>query len=430
MKYFPLLLFLLPLGLGAQITLTQENVPAPGDTLFYARDTTATNLNIGMAGPDQTWDFSQLQADEYFQLIASDTVMDPDVENYPGANLIITSEQVKTFIQSNDTAVYILGGGVPEAAAFGLEVVQFQPPQKLYDFPTTYGTAFTNFYSVDATVDGSLVLPGVDSIRLIRRATATVEVDGYGTVKTPYNNYEALRQRIETINADSIYAQVFGSWIPFLADTSVTVQYQWISAESKGSTVSINLDVVTGEIENVEFFLDVDNASAPAAAFTYEDQGEGVFVFTDQSANAPAGWEWTFGDGGTSDAQNPEYTFTADGEYQVCLTVSNIIGSDQICQTITVDLLDAVPDPRHEIRLSVQPNPARQNVRIIPEGFELADFSFQLFNSQGQQILQRRFNGQLQLDVSDLPAGLYAYFLKTVEGKVEKWSSGKIQVAR
>lgn len=428
MKLLALLLTAIPAVLGAQITLTQENVPAPGDTIFFARDTTTTEVNIGAAGPDQTWDFSSLQANAYFQYIAQDTSMDPELSNYPGANLIVTAEQVKTFLQSSDTAVYILGGGIPEAAAFGLEVVRFDPPQKLFQFPATYGTAFTNTYSAQGAVDGSLIQPGIDSVRAVRRATATVTIDAYGTVKTPYNNYEALRQKIETVNADSIYTKIFGIWIPFIADTSTTVEYQWLSAEAKGSTVSVTLDGDTGEIINLEFFLDVDNASAPIATFTFEDQGAGTFVFSDESTNAPDSWEWTFGDGGSSEAQNPEYTYTVAGDYQVCLTVSNVVGSNQVCQTITVNLVSAAPDPAHRIDLSLQPNPADQLIRIQPQGLELARFSFQLFNNQGQRIMERQFSGQTQIDVSDLPAGLYHYFLRTVEGKTEKWNSGKLQV--
>ncbi|MFH1841624.1 MAG: S8 family serine peptidase [bacterium] len=50
--------------------------------------------------------------------------------------------------------------------------------------------------------------------------------------------------------------------------------------------------------------------------------------FTDQSSGAPTSWSWTFGDGGTSSAQNPSHTYTAAGTYTVSLTVSNSVGSD------------------------------------------------------------------------------------------------------
>ena len=37
--------------------------------------------------------------------------------------------------------------------------------------------------------------------------------------------------------------------------------------------------------------------------------------FTDLTTNSPTSWSWTFGDGGTSTAQNPSYTYTAAGTY-------------------------------------------------------------------------------------------------------------------
>ena len=50
--------------------------------------------------------------------------------------------------------------------------------------------------------------------------------------------------------------------------------------------------------------------------------------FTDLSTNAPTSWSWTFGDGGTSTAQNPSHTYNAVGSYTVSLTATNGAGSD------------------------------------------------------------------------------------------------------
>jgi len=50
--------------------------------------------------------------------------------------------------------------------------------------------------------------------------------------------------------------------------------------------------------------------------------------FTDLSTGSPTSWSWTFGDGGTSTAQNPSHQYTADGSYTVSLTATNANGSD------------------------------------------------------------------------------------------------------
>ncbi|MEN8005743.1 MAG: PKD domain-containing protein [Candidatus Krumholzibacteriota bacterium] len=53
-------------------------------------------------------------------------------------------------------------------------------------------------------------------------------------------------------------------------------------------------------------------------------------AFSDESTGGPTSWDWTFGDGGTSTAQNPSYTYTAAGSYNVSLTVANGDGSDTL----------------------------------------------------------------------------------------------------
>ena len=74
----------------------------------------------------------------------------------------------------------------------------------------------------------------------------------------------------------------------------------------------------------------------PVAAFTGVPTSGNyplAVSFTDQSTNSPTTWSWTFGDGGTSGAQNPGHTYTAAGVYTVSLTVTNAYGSDAETKT-------------------------------------------------------------------------------------------------
>lgn len=66
----------------------------------------------------------------------------------------------------------------------------------------------------------------------------------------------------------------------------------------------------------------------------------GLIQFTDQSTNGPTSWLWNFGDGSTSTVQNPTYTYSSNGIYNVSLYVSNSYGSNQLVKSsyITVDL--------------------------------------------------------------------------------------------
>lgn len=50
--------------------------------------------------------------------------------------------------------------------------------------------------------------------------------------------------------------------------------------------------------------------------------------FTDESTGDVIGWLWDFGDGNTSNVQNPQHTYTQPGLYTVTLTASNPSGSN------------------------------------------------------------------------------------------------------
>ena len=52
--------------------------------------------------------------------------------------------------------------------------------------------------------------------------------------------------------------------------------------------------------------------------------------FEDQSTNVPQQWRWDFGDGNTDTLPNPSHNYSANGNYNVVLVVSNSLGSDTI----------------------------------------------------------------------------------------------------
>jgi PKD repeat protein len=77
-------------------------------------------------------------------------------------------------------------------------------------------------------------------------------------------------------------------------------------------------------------------ASSPVAGFAADTVSGTVpltVTFTDQSTNTPTSWAWTFGDGGTSDQQNPSHQYTTAGTYTVTLTATNSAGSDDETKT-------------------------------------------------------------------------------------------------
>lgn len=65
--------------------------------------------------------------------------------------------------------------------------------------------------------------------------------------------------------------------------------------------------------------------------------------FTDQSTGSPTSWNWIFGDGGTSTAQNPSHQYAGAGTYDVTLTVTNTYGSNSTIKTNFITVSEPVP---------------------------------------------------------------------------------------
>lgn len=73
----------------------------------------------------------------------------------------------------------------------------------------------------------------------------------------------------------------------------------------------------------------------PVADFTFGTNNLTV-VFTDTSSGFPNRWIWDFGDGNSSNLQNPSHTYAQAGTYVVTLTATNSQGSDTVSKFVSV----------------------------------------------------------------------------------------------
>ncbi|MEM7373086.1 MAG: PKD domain-containing protein [Bacteroidota bacterium] len=74
-----------------------------------------------------------------------------------------------------------------------------------------------------------------------------------------------------------------------------------------------------------DFFAD-DTVGCSIASIQFRDASSGT--------NAPVSWQWTFGDGNSSGAQNPVNTYFADGTYDVSILVTDVNGcQDSLSRT-------------------------------------------------------------------------------------------------
>ena len=142
--------------------------------------------------------------------------------------------------------------------------------------------------------------------------------------------------------------------------------------------------------------------------------GTGTVEFFNESiVTAPdcreAKWLWDFGDGATSEEENPQHTYSASGNYTVRLIVEDVAGSDTIEQ-----VLDVVAGLRSEPvqgYFIVYPNPATDFICLEPktEGALSSGGRIDVFDMLGQKVQALDIGpaASIRVNVKELPAGNY-----------------------
>ncbi|HMS99511.1 MAG TPA: PKD domain-containing protein [Saprospiraceae bacterium] len=102
-------------------------------------------------------------------------------------------------------------------------------------------------------------------------------------------------------------------------------------------TFSVTLTVSNGPFSNtLEIIDEIVIFPVPDANFTYDINGNEV-TFTNTSQAGPnANYTWDFGDGNTSNEENPVHIYTLDGSYTVLLTIDDICGFDNRSKTLSI----------------------------------------------------------------------------------------------
>ena len=140
-----------------------------------------------------------------------------------------------------------------------------------------------------------------------------------------------------------------------------------------------------------------------------------MVTFSDSSVGSPTIWQWGFGDGNSSISQNPTHAYVANGNYNVCLVVSDQLAcSDTFCESVSIIL-----NARAELTkdgYSIYPNPTMglltvswDDVVFRPDGIKVVDaLGRQLINIGMSEIDREHY----VIDLGHLPAGLYFIELK------------------
>lgn len=203
-----------------------------------------------------------------------------------------------------------------------------------------------------------------------------------------------------------------------------SINVDWTTGS--GYVYVVAVDPLTGCVSTPDSCLSIANAN-PTAAFTSTASGtyNDNYDFLDQSTGA-TGWDWDFGDGGSSTVQNPTNIYAGAGTYTVTLVVTNAAGCTDTA-TVTVTSGEGIYVPN-----VFSPNADNSNDLFGIQSSGLNEYKLQIFDRWGLLMFESTDIAQMwdgkNLDGKVCPDGTY-YFILTAVSNTQDWSrAGNITI--
>jgi hypothetical protein len=275
---------------------------------------------------------------------------------------------------------------------------QYTDSDIIYRFPIQFGNTDSDNSSYDIEIPTLFYQENA-----LQR---TNEVDGWGSLVTPYGNYSnVLRMKTTLVSNDSI--ALFGVGLPRTIRT--TRELKWFDTTQKIPVLKVAQSNLTGSwVTTAVEYLDMQRDFQTTALFTYAPlnpgAGEEVF-FQNLSTNATT-FIWNFDDPAsgfenTSSDEFPTHIFASDGVYNVQLIASNGTFSATYELTIIVGNLSTSP---FEMPTSsaIYPNPFSSKF-VVKNPLQNANY---LMTAIDGKVIYTGKNIE-EHDFSDLPNGIY-----------------------
>lgn len=437
---------------AGQITISRSDMPAMNDTARYS--TSISLANFTNTGANHRWDFSAMitigQGVDTFKSTFSINPLAAllfGLTSYglPPDNMLaftlLNLQNTYQFYKTSNSNLEINGIGTTYS---GIPLTfPYSTPDKIYQFPLTYGRADTSNYALNLTIP---LLGG-----LKQTGTRINVVDGWGTVITPYDSFQCLRLKSVTNEIDSIKLDSSAA-VPANIALGIpisTITYKWLA---HGNIIPV-LEVRGMEIggtfvpTSVKFrdhvrpvtplyTLSVD-FNANTRVCTTRDTVKFSPVINPFFALNPIYKysiyppTYSFVNGTDSSSSKPHVNFDAPGLYTVSLFASaSAITTSTSADTTKINyILVTVPNGLESVNASeifnLYPMPANDFLNCTFNadsyiGVELLDMS-------GKQLWSIRLPGKssARIPVSQLPAGVYILKATTDNGLSK---TGKINI--
>lgn len=262
----------------AQITITGTNMPVAGDTArmslaSVAQLTSSLVTNYTLAGPNFTWNFDSLKPTgqtlrkfvpaaqtPYFFFGTGFGEKIADTINIPIPSLPITLTDIYNFYKKNSTSFYVDGLGI---SIFGFGFPNFYSDKdELYMLPLSYGDRDSTTFKFSTLTNTAL------PFAYKKHGHRITEVDGWGTIKTPYGTEPCIRVVSTQYSIDTLKAQIpVGTFtLPInFGFPNYTRTYQWLTLSDRVPYLEVSGNLILNNFtptqvryrDNIRYFAGI-----------------------------------------------------------------------------------------------------------------------------------------------------------------------------
>ncbi|WMN07694.1 PKD domain-containing protein [Marivirga arenosa] len=291
--------------------------------------------------------------------IPYDTVtsnMIPNINNANGFELVKKDDEIIGFVvglTSQNIVRINFGSSIETGFVFEEEYTNADFPSELNRLSRIeIQEYFGNYYAIVNQFDSGNPTLTLDLKNL--SLDSTVVDLGYSNSFFPVvsGGYFYGRYQYFGVNNEKLYSLIYDSECGEIK--KISSEFEPINSYTLSGTYSIALTAFdsNGNSSSITKEITVTNNQAPNITYTTGDNLciSNPIQFTSQSTANISSYNWDFGDGNTSTAENPAYNYSTPGDYEVRLNVTDANG----CNNLFVDTVSVYAEPVADFQATAQ----------------------------------------------------------------------------
>ncbi len=218
------------------------NCPQIGDV--YQQLYFDEQVDPGLAGANQVWDFSYVGYYESGLYQAIDPAGTPFVSDFPESNIAYTYDQSEhSYSYGHYSPTELLNNGTGFEDEQSPIIIHYSDPATLMVYPYSFNNTFEDTYYGEFTTSGLLTR---------ERGTINTVADGWGSITTPEGVFNSvLRVKTQRTHTDSV-------WMDDLFIYVTTVHYfdySWYAPDVKIPVFAITISDCQGGYDTLGYYI-------------------------------------------------------------------------------------------------------------------------------------------------------------------------------